>query len=82
MYELMTIFIECPHCLDYVEIIQINCGIFRHGVFKQNNQQLNPHASKLECELVVKLDLINGCGKPFKLVYINGQCMAQKCDYI
>jgi hypothetical protein len=78
----MSIFVECPHCFDYVEITQINCGIFRHGVFKNTNQQLNPHAPKSQCDLVKKLDLIYGCGKPFKLVLINDQYIAQICDYV
>jgi hypothetical protein len=40
----------CPHCNHYVLIEKLNCGIFRHGILKSNNTQINPHASKEECE--------------------------------
>ena len=35
-----TIIINCPHCNEEVLIFsyEINCGIFRHGVFKENMQ--------------------------------------------
>lgn len=59
----------CPHCKIYVIIFkkEINCAIFRHGVFKNNLKQMNPHESKVNCDKFVKENLIYGCGKPFKL---------------
>lgn len=78
----MELYIVCPNCGFYVEIDQINCGIFRHGVFKNNNQQLNPHASKIICDHVVANDLIYGCGKPFQIVNDGADFVAIKCDYI
>ena len=72
------IVVVCPHCNEKIEIIEINCGIFRHAQFKNNSKQLDPHATKEECERVVKEELIYGCGKPFKI--INGQAI--KCGYV
>ena len=67
--------VDCPHCGGKVIIEQINCGIFRHGVYK-NGAQVNPHMSKEECDRI-KSD-IYGCGKPFKIE----QNKAVICDYI
>ena len=70
--------IECPHCHDSIIIYknEINCRIFRHAVFK-NGEQINPHASKEECERLV--GSIYGCGKPFQL---NEKDEPEICDYI
>lgn len=78
----MEIYVECPHCGDMIEIVQINCGIFRHGVYKNNNQQLNPHAPESLCKIVFEKELIYGCGKPFRLDLLNGKYIAIKCEYI
>jgi hypothetical protein len=63
-------------------IQEINCGIFRHGILKENNQQIDQHAPKQICDQYVKEDLIIGCGKPFKLFMQSGVYIAIKCDYI
>lgn len=60
--------IECPHCNGGIIIESINCGIFRHGVFKNNGQQINPHADEQTCEYYIKHNLIWGCGNPFKII--------------
>lgn len=78
----MEIYVECPHCNDMVEIIKINCGIFRHGIFKQNGQQINPHAPEEYCKEIFDKDLIYGCGKPFQLMFSNNIYVAIKCSYI
>jgi hypothetical protein len=59
---------NCPHCGGLVEIIEINCGIFRHGIIKETGQQMDPHSSKEICEHLVENNLIYGCGKPFEIV--------------
>jgi len=59
--------IVCPHCHRYVEILELNCCIFRHGIFKNGNQ-IPPHCSLEEWLNFVKNDIIYGCGKPFKIV--------------
>ena len=63
--------VTCPHCGDMLEIIEKACCIFRHGI-------LSPHASKVECDLYKGF----GCGKPFRIIEINGKWIAMVCDYI
>jgi len=81
------ILVQCPHCNLLIEIEQINCAIFRHGVYRQTGEQIPPHHPKSECDLLAEQNLIYGCGKPFrvqqekdneqKITYI-----AEVCDYI
>jgi hypothetical protein len=75
-------FIECPHCKQLCEIVQLNCCIFRCGVMKQSGQQIPPHLPKINCDDLVNRDLIFGCGKPFQIQIINGLYNVIKCDYI
>lgn len=74
--------IECPHCKGSSYIDQINCGIFRHAVYKHNNEPIPPHTSKEECERLCSQDLIYGCSKPFRLVKKEDIYIAVECDYI
>jgi len=76
--------LECPHCKEFVYIkrTEINCGIFRHGVYKQNNQQMNPHAAKTECDDAKSRDIIWGCGKPFRVSVKDKEYIIEICDYI
>jgi hypothetical protein len=63
----------------------INCAIFRHGVFKQTGQQIPPHESKAKCDAYAATGKIYGCGKPFKLVKSpedNKTFKAIVCGYI
>jgi hypothetical protein len=60
--------LQCPHCNGMVIIEQLNCAIFRHGVFKNTGKQIPPHASKEECDNWVKNNDIYGCGKPFQVI--------------
>lgn len=86
----LNILLNCPHCNECIEIIEINCAIFRHGVYKNNLQQINPHLSKKECDELIINNLIYGCGKPFQIKKIDNQletCQSNKyklviCDYI
>ena len=74
----------CPHCHMYIIIMkeEFNCKIFRHGVLKANNQQINPHLKKEECDRLAREKLIYGCGKPYKLVERKDKWIAEKCDYL
>jgi hypothetical protein len=75
--------IQCPYCGVQVLIEQINCAIFRHGIFKSNGEQINPHTPKVECDRLFEKNQIYGCGKPFKLVKdISNNWIAEICDYI
>ena len=74
--------IRCPHCEEYIIIEQVNCAIFRHGVLKSNLSQINPHLPKSECVKLKDLDLIYGCGKPFKIIVKDEEWISEECDYI
>ena len=84
------IYVSCPHCNNLVEIniSEINCAIFRHGIYKNTMEQIDPHASKEDCDDLVKKNEILGCGKPFKLFYNKNPTnnvvnyYAEICDYI
>lgn len=71
--------IVCPWCERPTIILAINCGIFRHGVFKKNMVQIPPHTPKNVCDKLIQEDKIYGCGKSFRIEN-NGNVL--KCDYI
>jgi hypothetical protein len=82
---------DCPHCnlVITVDKNQINCKIFRHGyLYEKHNSkiilldQINPHASKEQCDNLKAKNMIYGCGKPFKVDIINDKFIVEKCDYI
>lgn len=74
---------ECPHCncLIITNKNQINCKIFRHGIYK-NFVQINPHLSKDKCDYLKDNDKIYGCGKPYELYLENNEWKVRMCDYI
>ena len=81
-----NIIVKCAQC-EYLVIINkkdINCMIFRHGVLKSNNEQIDPHLNKEECDRLFNEGLIYGCGKPFKLIINKKEDKygTEKCDYI
>ena len=81
---------ECPHCGQFVliDIADINCGIFRHGVTKQDFGQMNPHETKPNCDSLAEAEAIYGCGKPFRVVKIAEGAAPElsykleACDYV
>jgi|LakMenEpi03Aug12_release.lakeMendotaPanAssembly.Ray.scaffolds.fasta_scaffold804379_2 hypothetical protein len=72
--------VKCPHCSILVEVVELNCRIFRCGIFKETYQQINPHLSKKECDDLVLNNSIYGCGKPFQIPA--GSSDPVICDYI
>lgn len=74
--------INCPHCNEYIEIIELNCGIFRHGVYKSNDEQIDPHLSKENCDYLFNNNLIYGCSKPFQIIIDENKIEVKICDYI
>jgi hypothetical protein len=75
---------ECPHCkmTCITAINEINCGIFRHGMDKKTNQQINPHESKEKCDqLATNTDII-GCCKPYKISKVADKYTVEICDYV
>ena len=71
--------VQCPHCEQWIEIVELNCRIFRCGVFKHNGQQIPPHSNKDDCDQWAQKQMIYGCGKPFQ---IDPSYCAIICDYI
>lgn len=78
------IIVNCPHCKEpiLVYLKEINCHIFRHGIYKNTHKQIDPHLDKEKCDFLYKNNLIYGCGKPFKIVKQNDIYFAEICDYI
>ena len=81
--KVLTCSCPYPECSITIEVVEINCAIFRCGVYKNKNgpeygKQIDPHLPKQECDRIKKEDKIWGCGRPFKLV--DGKLIV--CDYI
>ena len=83
------IILECPHCNEYILIFlkELNCRIFRHGVYKNICQQIDPHMPKEICDQLFEQNLIYGCGKPFQVIDDNNvnnikSYKAIICDYL
>lgn len=74
----------CPHCHGMVIVMyhELNCRIFRHGIYLANGQPIPPHASESECAQLVANHLIAGCGKPFQVIQQDGLEVAVECGYI
>ena len=82
---MVELIFTCPHCNEIIIVNKkdLNCRIFRHGVYKNNHKQINPHLKKEICDFLVKNKLIYGCGKPFQIVYDNeNNYNVVICDYI
>jgi hypothetical protein len=78
------LFVNCPHCKEPIIIYlnEINCAIFRHGIYKETYHQIHPHMPKEECDRLILLNVIYGCGKPFRLIKEEKNYKAEVCDYI
>ena len=81
----MDLELECPHCKQFfiVNNKEINCGIFRHAVYKKNLIPINPHETEINCNKLVENNLVFGCAKPFKIVKtLDNKYIVSICDYI
>ena len=59
----------CPHCSIDIEIAQLNCGIFRCGIFQLKNgsfRQLPKHGTQDNIQKIKDNFLVYGCGNPIK----------------
>jgi hypothetical protein len=76
-------YFDCPNC--ELEIIvhknELFCQIFRHGVFKNTYEQVDPHLCKEACDRLVKEEKVLGCCRPFEIIKKNKVMFAVKCDY-
>lgn len=79
-----TLIFNCPHCEETIIVYlpELNCKIFRHGVFKNNLKQIDPHLPKHNCDHLFNLGLIYGCSFPFIIIVENGKYFVDKCGYI
>jgi len=83
--NMVTLHVTCPHCNGFIEVCpnNLNCAIFRHGIFIDTLEQIDPHAPKDMCEYFVKYNMIYGCGKPFQIIQDTSGCIKTVvCDYI
>lgn len=75
---------SCPNCFDFIIVNknELNCRIFRHGVYKNSYKQIDPHLSKELCNKLIVNNEVIGCTKPFEIINdINGDLVAVICDY-
>jgi hypothetical protein len=78
-------YVKCPHtlCGITIQIVALNCAIFRCGVFKATGRQVDPHLPKRECDALIASGLIYGCGGPFRVYPTEtGAFESVVCDYI
>jgi hypothetical protein len=80
--EVKDLVVTCPHCNEPILIEKLNCRIFRHGVFKADGKQIDPHLNKALCDFYKDHNLIFGCGKPFQIIKSGDQFKTEICDYI
>jgi hypothetical protein len=71
-------FTHCPRCFCALELVEINCAVFRCGIFKKTFEHIPPHATKGDIMEWLSKDMIYGCGAPLQLV--NERLVV--CDYI
>ena len=79
------IIINCPHCQTpiYINHQDFRCHIFRHGVYRSNLKQIDPHMKRQNCLDIVNKGIIYGCAGPFKLLKTeDNNYRAEICDYI
>ena len=77
-------FFQCPNCEGdiIVEKNQLNCKIFRHGIYKKNYKQVDPHLSYEKCKELIENDNVIGCCKPFQIYSKDNKLFVRTCDYI
>jgi len=76
--------LECPHCSLTLQVFrhELNCRIFRHGIYKNTLKQIDPHMPEKDCKYLKENGLIYGCGKPFEIIMKNSKPLIRKCGYI
>lgn len=81
----LPLFINCPNCDIMIEIVELNCHIFRCGIYKINYIQIPAHSTREECDRLIKNNEIYGCGKPFRIIPSSSakpRYIIETCDYI
>jgi hypothetical protein len=74
----------CPNCFMDILVYktELNCQIFRHGIYKDSYKQIDPHLSKILCDELVMKNQVIGCAKPFEIIKDkDNDLIAVICDY-
>ena len=71
-------YFTCPHCGIMIDVVQMNCKVFRCGIYKSDGKQIPPHLTEEECKALGQT--IWGCSNPF--LYNEETKKMEKCDYI
>jgi hypothetical protein len=65
------IMFTCPYeeCQGTITVApnQINCGVFRHGVYKATGRPVGAHLSQDKCLELVRQGKVYGCVQPFRI---------------
>lgn len=79
-----SIVFPCVHCDGMIQVFknEFNCCIFRHAIFKDTREQINPHTPKEICDKLIEENKVEGCAKPFRIVIEGAKIYVEKCDYI
>jgi hypothetical protein len=72
---------QCPHCELWIQVRRedLNCKIFRHGVFIDSGKPIDPHASKGDVES--QSHNILGCGGPHMIYNDTGKWYVRACSW-
>ena len=75
---------NCPQCNDEIIVYknELFCRIFRHAIYKDTYEQVNPHLPFEECQKLINADKVYGCCKPFQIILKDSKLYVVKCDYI
>jgi hypothetical protein len=75
--------LKCPYCEEFFIIYkkELNCKIIRHGSYKTDYKQIDPHLCKEECDRLLNENLIYGCGKPCEIIEETDKYTIIKCEY-
>ena len=79
----------CPHCLALIKVKagELNCRVFRHGIYRKNFKGIPAHLPKNKCEELVRRACIIGCAKPFEFFgggkgnLADKKCIVKDCEY-
>jgi hypothetical protein len=65
------IMFTCPYeeCQGTITVApnQVNCGVFRHGVYKATGRPIGAHLSKSKCLELIHQQKVYGCAQPFRI---------------
>jgi thioester reductase-like protein len=69
-----------------VKVSELNCTIFRCGIYVADGKQISQHMTRDAAMALVKSGLVIGCGNQYQIVYHNNpnkdlvHYVAEKCE--